>query len=110
MLYTRKIEDELNRFLVKLKKLQYIDDETYSNLYATGTAPWIFYGLPKIHKQEFATKVRNRPILAAYNQASYKIWKFIVTFLSLPTANQYPVSNSFEFSKKIFEIKKHRKI
>ena len=107
--YTLKIEDKINRFLAKLKKLQCIDDDTYNNLYATGTAPGILYGLPKIHKQDFATKFQYRPILAAYNQASYKISKFLVPILSPLTTNQYTVSNSFEFSKKISEIKNSEK-
>ena len=43
--YTLRIEDKINRFLGNLKKLQYIDDDTYNN-YATGTDPGILYGFP----------------------------------------------------------------
>ena len=103
--YTLKIEDKINRFLAKLKKLQCIDDDTYNSLYASGTAPGILYGLPKIHKPDFASKFQYRPILAAYNQASYKISKFLVPILCPLTTNQYTVSNSYEFSKKISQIK-----
>ena len=97
------------RFLGKLKKLQCIDDDTYNSLYATGTAPGILYGLPKIHKEDFATKFQFCPILVAYNQASNKISKFLLPILSPLTTNQYTVLSSYEFPKKISEIKNSEK-
>ena len=68
--YNLKIEDKFNIFLAKSKKLQGIEDDTYDNLYATGTAPGILYDLPKIHNQDFANKFQYRPNSAAYNQVS----------------------------------------
>ena len=65
-----------------------MDDDSYKNLYAIGTAPGILHGLPKIHKQEFATKFQYRLILSAYNLASYKILKFLVPSLSSLITNQ----------------------
>ena len=97
--YCTKIEDKINRFLSQLKHLNCIDEETYRHLYVAGSAPGIMYGLPKIHKSDFSAKFQFRPILAAYNQASYKISKFLVPILQPFTTNQYTVSNSSEFSR-----------
>ena len=102
--YTLQIEDKNNRFLAKLKELQCIDADTYNNLHVTGTATGILYGLPKIHKQDFATKFHYRPILAAFKHASDKTSKFLVPVLSHLTTNQFTVSNSFKLAKKISEI------
>ena len=97
--YCTKMEDKINRFLSQLKKIKCIDEDTYTRLYCSGSAPGIMYGLPKIHKSDFSTKFQFRPILAAYNQASYKISKFLVPILAPLTTNQFTVSNSSEFSR-----------
>ena len=64
----------------------------------SGFGPGIMYGLPKIHKMGFASKLQYRPILAAYHQASYKISKFLFPFLALLTTNKYAVTNSKDFA------------
>ena len=63
--YCMKIEDKINRFLQKLKKLGVIPEDTYNSLHVTGSGPGILYGLPKIHKMDFSEKFQYRPILAA---------------------------------------------
>ena len=60
----------------------------------TGSNPAVMYGLPKIHK----ASVPLRPIMAAYNTASYKLAKFLVPILSPFTTNGFTVKNSFELS------------
>ena len=102
--FSTQIEDKINRFLLQLKKAGTIADQTYNKLHATGTGPGILYGKPKIHKSDFSSKFQFRPILAAYNQASYKISKYIVPILSNLTSNQYTVLNSAEFVSKIQNI------
>ena len=99
--YTLKIEDKINNFLRKLKDLGSIPTETFNKLYATGSAPGILYGLPKIHKPDFATKFQFRPIFAAYNNPSFKLAKFLVPILSSFTTNEYTVDNSYSFVSSI---------
>ena len=53
LVFSRRIEDRVNRFLSKILKLDIIDDINYRKLYASGTGPGILYGLPKIHKLNF---------------------------------------------------------
>ena len=63
---TLKIEDKVNRFIQKLKKLGIVTEEVYKKLYVTGSSPGILYGLVKTHKVDLPF----RPILAAYNTAT----------------------------------------
>ena len=90
-LFSIHVEDKINKFLLSMKKSDCIDEATYKTLHATGTGSGILYGKPKVHKPDFSTQYQFRPILAAYNQASYKIAKFIVPILSCLTNNQYTV-------------------
>ena len=86
--YCLQIEDKINRFLLKMKNMGNLDGDTYQKLYASGSGPGILYGKPKIHKTDFSQKFQFRPILAAYNQASYKISKFIVPIISHLTSKR----------------------
>ena len=99
--YSLKIEDQVNRFLLKLKKLNLISDDNYNKLHVSGSGPGVLYGLPKIHKVDFASKFQFRPIFTAYNSACYKISKFLVDVLNPLTTNAYTCSNSYNFSKDI---------
>ena len=102
--FTRKAEDKINRFLAKLKSLKIISEEKYRDLYASGTGPGILYGLPKIHKPDFATNFKFRPIFAAYNTPSFNIAKYLVPILSPLTKNEYTVENSTQFVDEITKI------
>ena len=95
---------KINNFLRRLKKLSLFSDETYKQLFVTGSGPGILYGLPKLHKCDFAQSFRFRPIFAAYNTASYKISKFLVPILAPLTTNNYTVANSYSFVKKLHSI------
>ena len=55
-------------------------------------------------KPDFSSKFQFRPILAAYNQASYGIAKFLVPILTPLTTNEYTIQNSAEFTSKLSEI------
>ena len=92
-----KIEDKINSFLQKLKDSSAFSSETYSKLYASGSCPGVLYGLPKIHKSDFASKFQFRPIFAAYSSPSFKLAKFLVPVLNCLTTNQYTVDNSYTF-------------
>ena len=95
--YTRKIEDKLNNFLRKIKNSTTISEEILKTLFASGSAPGILYGLPKIHKPDFKTKFQFRPIFAAYNNPCFKLAKFIVSVLTPYINNDYSVLNSTSF-------------
>ena len=92
-----KIEDKINRFLSKIKKLNIISAEQYNDLFASGTAPGILYGLAKVHK----INTPLRPILAAYNTAMYKLAKFIIPLIEHLSINDYSIKNSYNFFQSI---------
>ena len=95
--YTLKIEDKINNFLRKLKRVNNISTEIYNKLFCTGTNPGILYGLPKIHKIDFLQKFQFRPIFAAYNTPAYNISKYLVPHLSPLANNEYTINNSYSF-------------
>lgn len=103
--YTMKIEDKINNFLRKLKNMNILSDNVYRSLYCSGSAPGILYGLPKIHKPDFASKFQFRPIFAAYNCPSFKIAKYLVPILAPLTTNNYTLGNSYSFVKALSSFK-----
>ena len=64
----------------------------------------MLYGLPKIHKPNFAENFKFRPIFAAYNTPSFSIAKFLVPILAPLTKNEYTVENSTQFVTEICEF------
>ena len=92
-LTTLRLEDKVNRFLSKIKKLGIISDQIYKDLYSTVTSPGTLYGLPKIHEAGLPM----RPILAAYNTAVYKLNKFLVPMIDGFTRNKFYLKNSYDF-------------
>ena len=88
-----KCEDQVIRFLKKLVSLGSIGEEEYKNLLPHGSSPAIMYGLPKVHKENNPL----RPILAAYNTASFKLAKFVVPLLAQFTKNEFTLKNSYDF-------------
>ena len=92
-----KVEDKINRVLLKLKKLSAISNEIYSDLFVSGSNPGVLYGLPKTHK----TGVPIRPIFSAIGTPSYNLSKYFVPILNPLTVNQFSFNNSYEFSNKL---------
>ena len=66
----------------------------------SSTGPGIMYGSPKIHKP--GTPLR--PILAAYNTATYNLAKFLAQLLEPYTTNLYTTNNSYQFQKRIINL------
>ena len=95
-----RLEDRINNFLNSLKNSSVISEEVYRDLYATGSSPGALYGLAKIHKPN----IPFRPILAAYNTATYKIAKFLVPLIEPFTINEYSVRNSYAFYDSLKEL------
>ena len=54
-------EEQINRFLRKLKGNGTITENEYNQLYVSGSRPGIMYGLPKVHKNGYSI----RPIMSA---------------------------------------------
>ena len=102
--FNLKIEDKINRFLLKLKNLNVLSTDLYNKLHVSGSHPGILYGLPKVHKKDFSDMFQFRPIFNAINTPSYNISKFLVPHLSHLTKNDYAVKDSFDFVSDICKI------
>ena len=63
--YTIKMEDKLNNFLHKIRNCIDIPSDVFKVFFASGSAPGILYGLPKIHKTDFHSKFQFRPIFCS---------------------------------------------
>ena len=76
---TLRIEDRVNYVINQANTFLKVNNkETLKNVKASGTTPGIMYGLPKIHKENSPL----RPVLAAYNTATYKLAQWLVDVLT----------------------------
>ena len=103
---TLKREDQINRFLRKLKKDEVINQAEYDQMYSSGSSPGVLYGLPKVHKPD----VPLRPILSACSTPNFNIAKFLVPKLAHLTTNSYTVQNSYSFAKEISSFNNNHKV
>lgn len=92
-----KLEDKLNRYLLKLNNSNIITDDLYNVLRASGTSLGVLYGSPKVHK----TDCPLRPILAAYNTHNYKLAKYLSNLLIPYTSSEHTLTNSLQFVNQI---------
>ena len=88
-----------------MKNSNILSDNVYRSLYWSGSEPGIPYGLPKIHKPDFASKFQFRPIFAAYDCPFFKIAKYLVPILASLTTNNSTLENSYSFVKALSSFK-----
>ncbi|XP_046860954.1 uncharacterized protein LOC124454192 [Xenia sp. Carnegie-2017] len=94
---TLQRENQVKSLLKKLKDAKSIGQETYKELYPTGSRIGILYGLPKIHK----CNIPLRPILSSINHYSYKLAKFFIPLLKPFTISNLIIKDSFSFVEEI---------
>ena len=97
-----KAEDKLVNFLRTLKTKGVISNDTYKQIFPSGSAPGMLYALPKIHKGLINTPVR--PILSAIGTYNYDLAKFCVPLLDPLTRNEYTIKDSFDFASEISNL------
>ena len=59
--YVTKIDDIINNFIRNLKNSKLLPDEYFKQMFTSGSGPGVLYGLPKIHKPNFAVNFQFRP-------------------------------------------------
>jgi sugar-specific transcriptional regulator TrmB len=96
--FHRKREEELNRYVFSLFKEGIIDQKLRYQLQSTCSSLSVFYGLPKVHKNDFPI----RPIISTIRSYQYQLSKYLARAIreAGPQANSY-IKDSFEFVKKI---------
>ena len=97
--HTSRNEAKLQRYLLDLKKQNYISQATYDDVRPSGSSRPRMYGLPKIHK--VGTPLR--PILSMVNSAQHALAKWLASLLQ-PVLDEYSsfcIKDSFTFSDQI---------
>ena len=93
-----KREASLQRFLCKLKQINFFNEIEYDKLYPSGSAPARIYGTPKIHKfsstQSFPKLCR---IVSSTGMFNYNLARFLCDLLSILIPNDYSCEYAFPF-------------
>ncbi len=80
-----------------LKQLLGITDQERAKLSPDGPNPARLYGLPKIHKPLVDGLPKYRPIISQIGSLTYKIAKFLLSFITPFTSNEYTIRDTFHF-------------
>ena len=109
---TSKIELELQRILLKLRKSENLTEREYWKLRPFESYPAAFYCLPKVHKilliekgnhymytvdKEKESKIPMRPITSCIGSLTYAVSNYLASLLKHLYGNTFPVKNSEEF-------------
>ena len=102
---TLKREGSLQRFLNKIHKLGFLNNQTYDDIYPRGSLPARLYGLPKMHKvQKEGDRPPFRPIVSFIGSCNYKLAKHLGKMLSPHINQKFSCSDTFSFIDKIQNV------
>ena len=100
---------DVNELLNELLSKQSITKSQRENLRPNGPNPARLYGSPKIHKPPVDGLPKYRPIISQIGSSTYKIAKFLLSFVQPFTTNEYTVRDTFHFVS-MLDGKDHRLI
>ena len=108
---TQSTEKKVQNLLKSIK--DDIGDETYKNIYPSGSNPGKFYGTAKIHKLSAdeernitnVDKVPLRPIVSNIGTATYKTSKYLAELLAPLAKSRYTVTSTKDFITKMKTVK-----
>ena len=86
------LEKRITSALKLLKIEEVIDNATYKNIKLVGSRPGILCGLGKIRKENKKGLPPLRPTLSAVGTPTYKLSKFLQSFLTPLTKNEHTVT------------------
>ena len=99
--HTTNLEKRITSDLKLLKDKEIIDKATYKNIKPVGFRPDVLYGLGKVHKEVKNGLLPFRPILSAIGMPTYKLAKFLLSFVTPLTQNEYTITDTFNFAEEI---------
>ena len=105
--FMSKEKATVDKFLADLLKKGSINESERSKLSPNGPNPARLYGLPKIHKPTVDGLPKYRPIISQIGSSTYKIAKFLLTFVQPFTTNEHTVKDTFHFVS-MLDGKNHR--
>ena len=100
-------EKSMNKYISKLYKEEIINKETYWYIHSTSSNNATMYGQPKTHKPNYPL----RPIISSIGSYNHNLSKYLYQLIknNLPNKSCSYVKDSFDFVKKITEIKNSSK-
>ena len=96
-------DGHLQRFLRRVKNEGLFDNNTYKNIYPSGSKPATIYGLPKTHKllsKDFQD-LSFRPTASSIATYIYNLAKFLSELLDPVIPNKHCFKDPFSFCEKI---------
>ena len=107
--FMTKQKKDVDDFLAELVDKQSLTEYERHKLSPDGPKPARLYGLPKIHKPLVNGLPKYRPIMSQIGSPTYKIAKFLLSFIQPFTSNEYTVKDTFHFVS-MLDGKDHRLI
>ena len=98
----RKLEQNMRKLLLSLKKRKFLSSDLYERLYPNGSSVGRLYGLPKVHKEG----VPLRPILSAVGTHNHAVAKYLAELIN-PVSNskgKHSASDTFDFISRISSL------
>ena len=109
---TSRVETELQKKLLELKKQESLTESEYWKLRPSESTPAALYGPPKVHKvnlqptddhltlpQDTVIKIPLRPINSCIGSPTYELLKYLASILKLlQNNNEYSVKNAKEYA------------
>ena len=107
---TLKREASLERFFMKLKQKDFLNQIEYDKLYSSGSAPARIYGTPKMHKFSFRDSFpKLRLIVSCIGTFNYNLACFLCDLLSPLVPYDYSCRDTFSFVAQIKNANVFRK-
>jgi hypothetical protein len=105
---TDKVEKSVQKALSKVKEA--IGEQTYKDIYPSGSNPGKFYGTAKVHKvkatdEDKVGKLPVRPIVSNIGTATHKTAKYLSKLLSPLAKSKYTIENTKDFVTRIKKMK-----
>ena len=97
--YIINFEKKFKQLFKDLLDNEKISKDEYDKICSKGSRPGILYGNPKIHKAVVNNITKFRPILSVINTPGYNLAKFLINILQPRTHNEFPMKDSFSFTK-----------
>ena len=102
---TKQREEQLKKFLRRLKNKNFFTDAEYYKIYPKGSQPALIYGLPKIHKSyPKGSYPPFRPIVSSIGTYNYNLSKYLCSLLTPILPTQHCTKDSFTFEKEITQV------
>jgi len=94
------IQRKINSFILKLRKLNLIEEKLKDELTSYNSVAPRFYGLPKVHKKDRPL----RPVVSCIKAPTYNLSKLLARILAFSTNEEINVGNSFELMTRLQDL------